>query len=72
MGKVYENHEDLSSIPRTYVKMLAVVAWPGNSSAGEAETSEYLGLTDQPVLANGQTPDSVSDPASKNSLSPEE
>lgn len=48
------------------------MAWPGNSRAGEAETSGYLGLTDQPVLANGQTPDSVSDPASKNSLSPEE
>lgn len=74
MGKVqvYENLKDLSSIPRTYVKMLAIVAWPGNSRAGEAETNGYLGLTGQPALANEQTPDSVSDPASKNSLSPEE
>lgn len=66
------NHEDLSSIPRTYIKMLAVVAWPGNSRAGEAETRGYLGLTGPPVLANRQTPDSALDPASKNSSSPEE
>lgn len=52
--------------------MLAVVAWPGNSRAGEAETSGYLGLTGPPVLANRQTPDSALDPASKNSSSPEE
>lgn len=46
-------------------KMLAVVVCACNSRAGEVETSGYLGLTGQPALANGQAPDSVSDPASK-------
>lgn len=48
--------------------MLAVVACAFNSRAGEVETSGYVGLIGQPALANGQAPDSVSDPASTTKL----
>lgn len=42
-------HGDLSSFPRTYAKKLSVMMPAHNPGTGEAETGEYLGLSDQPA-----------------------
>jgi hypothetical protein len=42
-------HEGLSLIPRTHIKMLATVAHTCNPKAGEAEMEGSLELAGQPV-----------------------
>ena len=63
--QVSENHGDLSSIPRTYIKWLATVLCSCKSRAEELQTSGYLGLACHLPLANGQALDPVSDRVSR-------
>lgn len=65
---VYGNHRDLSSISRTYIKFLAIVACACNSGVGEVVANGYLGLAGQLSLANGQALDLASEHVSRKDM----